>query len=215
MCEKKIKYPRTYHLPHSPGLMNDDRRHEDESFFEGKTVVVTEKRDGENCSMYRDAIHARSLDTQNHPSRDWVKALHGRIKYDIPEGLRICGENLYARHSIHYHHLPGTYFEVFSIWDRNVCLSWDETLLYVELLRLHTVPLIYEGVWARDAVHDAFNNHQAISKDEVEGYVVRVRDSFLYKDYKWCVAKYVRAKHVQTDEFWMSKPVVPNGLEAK
>lgn len=50
------------------------------------------------------------------PSRDWIKALHGQIAHEIPEGWRLCGENLYARHSIAYDALP-SYFTLFSIWD--------------------------------------------------------------------------------------------------
>ena len=36
----------------------------------GKQVIVTEKMDGENTSMYRHRIHARSIDSLPHPSRD-------------------------------------------------------------------------------------------------------------------------------------------------
>ncbi len=44
-----VKYPRTHHLPWSPGIHADDRVLTDLSAFEGKMVVVTEKLDGENC----------------------------------------------------------------------------------------------------------------------------------------------------------------------
>jgi len=46
---KLYKFPRIYHVPWSPNLQNDDRRHPDMSIFEGREVVVTEKMDGENC----------------------------------------------------------------------------------------------------------------------------------------------------------------------
>ena len=89
----------------------------------GREVVVTEKLDGENTTMYTDYIHARSLDSHHHPSRDWVKQLHGEIGYKIPVGWRVCGENMYARHSIVYYDLT-TYFYGFSIWDEtNTALS--------------------------------------------------------------------------------------------
>ncbi|MFT5465446.1 MAG: hypothetical protein ACI8UO_000541 [Verrucomicrobiales bacterium] len=57
-----IKYPRTLHLPWSPGSTNDDCFLNGVSHFEGREVVVTEKLDGENTSMYRGGIHARTLD---------------------------------------------------------------------------------------------------------------------------------------------------------
>ena len=99
------KYPRSPHLPWSEGGTSDDAYLFDTDHFAGKEVVITEKMDGENTSMYRDGIHARSIDGRHHPSRDWVKALHGKICLEIPEGWRLCGENLYARHSIAYEEL--------------------------------------------------------------------------------------------------------------
>lgn len=98
--ENRFKYPRTPHLPWSPGFTADDLRNKTTALFDGKEVVVTEKMDGENTTMYRDYIHARSVDGRSHPSRAWVKQLHGRICFDIPEGWRFCGENMYAQHSI-------------------------------------------------------------------------------------------------------------------
>lgn len=44
-----VKYPRTYHLPFSPGTTKDDRVLKDYSNFFGKEVVVLTKMDGENC----------------------------------------------------------------------------------------------------------------------------------------------------------------------
>lgn len=44
-----VKYPRTYHLPWSESLTDDDRYHPDVEFLNGKEVVITEKLDGENC----------------------------------------------------------------------------------------------------------------------------------------------------------------------
>lgn len=98
----RIKYPRTPHLPWSPGASLDDTRMADVRTFEGQEIVVTEKLDGENTTLSRDGLHARSLGPRPHPSRDWVKGLQGRIGYRIPGGWRLCGENLYARHSLAY-----------------------------------------------------------------------------------------------------------------
>ena len=39
----RYKYPRTYHLPFSPGFTSDDKVLKDDSQFYGKRVVVTEK----------------------------------------------------------------------------------------------------------------------------------------------------------------------------
>lgn len=205
-----LKYPRTYHFPWSENLQNDDRMHTNVGFFEGKHIVASTKMDGENCNMYRDKIHARSVDSGNHASRDWIKALHGRIAHEIPEGFRICGENLYARHSIHYKHLD-SYFQVFSIWDNNnIALSWEDTVEWCELLGLSTVPVLYDGIWDKEGVHLSYEHYCDYSLDDVEGYVVRIAGPIAYKDFRHSVGKFVRRHHVQTDQFWMSQPVVPN-----
>ncbi len=119
----QVKYPRTHHVPWSEGVNDDDRVLPTMTPFYKKRVIVTEKRDGENTSMYSDYFHARSIDGRSHPSRDWVKGFWAKIMGDIPEGWRVCGENLYAEHSIGYGNLL-TYFEGFSIWnERNICLE--------------------------------------------------------------------------------------------
>jgi len=208
---KYLKYPRTYHLSDSPNLQNDDRQHPDEKFFEGKQVVASLKLDGEGTTMYPDYIHARSLDSKHHESRSWVKALHGRLQRDIFPGWRVCGENLYAEHSIHYYNLED-YFYVFNIWNQlNFCLRIDETLEYCDLLGLHHVPIFYRGVWDREKIHQAFLDYD--TGDIKEGYVIRTEAGFYYRDYRRCTAKYVRKGHVQTSEFWMTKPVIPNDLK--
>ena len=123
------KYPRTYHFSWSPGLQNDDRRQEDYSVFETSPsgIVASLKMDGENTNMYSDRIHARSIDSKDHPSRHYVKGIWGDIRHSIPTGWRICGENLYGKHSIFYEDLE-SYFQVFSIWDEtNTCLDYGTT----------------------------------------------------------------------------------------
>ncbi|WP_444997397.1 RNA ligase family protein [Aliikangiella sp. IMCC44359] len=124
----RYKYPRTPHLPWSPGATRDDIRCVDSKIFEDRMVVVTEKMDGENATLYKNHMHARSIDSRHHPSRDWLKKFHASIAYNIPAGWRICGENLFAQHSIAYKNLS-SYFYGFSIWNEdNDCLSWKDTL---------------------------------------------------------------------------------------
>jgi hypothetical protein len=205
---KRFKYPRTRHLPWSPGASDDDLVADGVETFVGQRVVVSEKMDGENTTLYRDHVHARSIDSRHHPSRDWVKALQGRVGFSIPDGWRLCGENLYAQHSIAYDDLP-SYFLLFSIWDEaNRCLSWDDTLEWAALLGLATVPVLYDGLFDPTWFED-FD----VDTDACEGYVVRRADAFAFEDFSSHVAKWVRANHVQTDEHWMFEEVVPNGLE--
>jgi len=211
MESESQKYPRTFHLPWSREITDDDRVLQDIVQFSGKKVVVTEKMDGENCTMYRDDIHARSLDSGHHASRSWVKMKHGTIRGEIPEGWRICGENIYAVHSIKYAALP-SYFLVFSIWDeKNHCLDWGATKEWCQLLDLKTVPELYVGEWDEKAIRDLFTGTSKMGGEQ-EGYVVRTYEGFPFESFKDHVAKFVRKGHVKTDQFWMSKPVEPNKL---
>lgn len=205
---QRTKYPRTPHLPWSESATSDDKRLVDTGCFEGSDVVVTEKMDGENTTLYTDYIHARSLDSKHHPSRNWVKQLQGRIGYQIPEGWRICGENMYAQHSIAYDALE-SYFYVFSIWDEtNRCLSWDDTVEWAQMLNLTTPPVLYRGTWSEEKVQEL-----TFDPERMEGYVVRNTKGFAYQDFSRNIAKSVRANHVQTDEHWMHRAVVANQLK--
>jgi RNA ligase-like protein len=207
----RVKYPRTHHLPWSANVSSDDKIIPSLAGFEGQDIVVTIKMDGEQTSMYRDGFHARSIDTASHPSRDWLWGLHRRIGHEIPEGWRICGENLFAKHSIHYKNLPA-HFLVFSIWnEKNECLDWEETKFYCEVLGLKHVPEFYSGPWSESLIRDFhIDNHDG---DECEGYVVRVYRKFTFREFKDVVAKYVRKNHVHTHAHWMREAVVPNRLK--
>lgn len=209
--QKYIKYPRTYHLPWS-NLLKDDRMMKDDSNFVGKRVIVTLKMDGENTTMYNDHIHARSLDSASHETRKWVKGYWARISYLIDENMRICGENLYAVHSIKYDDL-NTYFQLFSIWIDNKCLSWDETVEYAGIMGIEMVPVIYDGVYDKEAIIKAFSKYESTN----EGYVIRIVDEFTYMDFKKSVGKFVRPEFRQvvnnSHGHWISKKVETNILK--
>jgi hypothetical protein len=211
LFSKYIKYPRTFHLPWSEGVHDDDKVMISLKGLEGQEVIVTLKMDGENTTMYRDYIHARSIQPKSHPSRDWVKNYHSEKKSDIPEGFRCCGENIYARHSIEYNNLE-SWFQLFSVWnDRNVCLSWDETLEWASLLGIKTVPVIYRGPWNETVIKKLFQ--PTFNNDPCEGYVVRVSRSFKYQEFRNVVGKFVRKDHVRTHGHWMRSRLEVNKLK--
>lgn len=64
-----VKYPRTYHLPWSHTTGSPDRFLPDVRHFAGIEVVITEKMDGENTTIYRDHVHARAIDGGSHKSQ--------------------------------------------------------------------------------------------------------------------------------------------------
>ena len=214
----RVKYPRTYHLSYSPGMNKDDRKIEDESIFHEKRVIITEKMDGENSTWYSDYTHARSINSGNHPSRNYMKSLWAQKGYNIPEGWRVCGENLYAKHSIHYTKENGnaldSYFYMFSIWDhQNMCLSWDETKEWAELLDLPLVPVLYDGIYNID-IMKTLSERVERSKNTTEGYVMRLADEFHYSEFRKSVAKYVRANHVINNHgHWTQRKIIPNEIQ--
>jgi hypothetical protein len=201
----KIKYPRTPHLMWSESISKDDRKLTSINHFIGKDIVMSEKRDGENSTLMRNCTYARSLNSIDHPSRHWLKGLWGNIRFDIPEGWRICGENLYAKHSISYTNLKN-YFEVFSIWnENNECLSYNETKEWCELLGLTMVPFLWKGIFDEN-----FLRNYKIDVDNQEGYVIRLSDKFKFEDFDKSVAKWVRKDHITSDKHWMYNKISPN-----
>ena len=213
-----MKYPRTFHLPWSPGATEDDKIQYDLSYFkEEPSIVILEKMDGENTTMTREACHARSLDSKSHPSRDWVKALWAQVRWNIPEGWRVCGENVYAQHSIPYDNLE-SYFLVFSIWDdTNFCLDWETTQSFCKEWGLQTVPVLFTTMFNEEMLR-SFHEDSSFAwcpfeKDTMEGYVIRPFYGFELTDFSKSVLKWVRSNHVTTDDHWMFKKLVVNGIK--
>lgn len=210
LMSEHVKYPRTPHLMWSEKLGKDDRVLESIDQFIGQEVVVTVKMDGENTTIYKDHIHARSLDSKHHPSRDWVKGLWGNISWMLDDDVRICGENMYAKHTIHYKNLE-SYFLVFSIWRENQCLSWDETVEYCDLLGLKHVPILYQGIFDYDHIRDIYRSTH--NGDDCEGYVIRLAKSFLYEDFGKSIGKFVSSRFQIGDSHWMYDKIIPNELK--
>lgn len=210
MTMKYKKYPRTPHLDISPGKNRNDIVLETSKLFLDKKIVVTEKMDGECTGMTRDTCHARSLDSQDHESRHWVKSLHSTICHDIPVGWKIFGENLYAKHTIKYENLK-SYFLVFSIWtDEQKCLSWENTKAWAKERSLATVDELYNDICHNKTL--TMLAKQIERKEKCEGFVVRTADSFHYDVFGINVAKWVRKNFVQTDQHWKFGEIVKNKM---
>jgi hypothetical protein len=210
LFSKYVKYPRTYHLPWS-NLLKDDRLMKDDSCFNEKEVVVTLKMDGENTTMYNDYIHARSINSGSHATRDRVKGIWSQISYLLDDDMRLCGENLYAVHTVKYENLP-SYFMIFSIWIGNTCLSWNDTIDFAGVLGLEVVPVIYSGKYDAGLIREAFKKYE----DSHEGYVVRLAEEFKYGDFRKSVGKFVRPEFRQmlnnSHGHWISKKIETNKL---
>ena len=205
------KYPRTYHLPWSLGRSSDDKVLQDISHFIGKRVVCTVKMDGENTTLYSNGYtHARSIDSRGGVDRDWVKTMWANIAHNLPPNWRVCGENLWAKHSIYYENLS-SYFMAFSVWDdNNFCLAWGDTLEYLNLLGLVHTKVIYDDIWDETKIR---NLHETLDLTKDEGFVIRLAEKFHYDNFTHSVAKFVRQSHIQTSTHWRHTVIVPNKLE--
>ena len=207
-----MKYPRTYHLPYSPGATKDDKKLQDDWFkyYQGKEIVITEKLDGENIHMNQKDCYARSdgAPTRSPWSRniwDPQEGLYWRIKTLIGSNETLFGENLYGEHSIHYDKLP-SYFHLFAVSTESVWESWQSVKLFGTILGVKTVPELWRGVVADEnslkTLVDFYTKEPSIYGDTREGVVIRITDSFPLDDFKHYVCKWVRPNHVQTDEHW-------------
>lgn len=216
---ERVKYPRTLHLPYSPGLQNDDRVQEDLSYLmAANTVVVTEKMDGENTTLYQDgSFHARSTSNlyreYQFPARDAAERLKYCYTFRGTESMRVCGELLSATHSVEYRDLID-YLYVFGVISNGVSNNWGYVSFVASLLKLPTVPVIYRGKFDTEVIHKAYVEYASKLNRESEGYVVRNYTSFPEKDFQLNVVKWVRKNHVQTDAHW-SRHISYNGLEGK
>ncbi|MFK3985281.1 RNA ligase family protein [Micromonospora sp. NPDC050397] len=192
------KYPRTHHLPDSPGATTDDRIVADLDGLTGE-LVVTEKMDGGNVTFTRDLMYARSVDSGTHAWDRPAKALWARVAHEIPYGWRICGESMWARRSVAYSGLAGV-FLVFAVWDTTHTLrSWDETVEWAMLLELPLVPVLHRGTDLATA-RAAWSRQR--DADDSEGFVVRTAAPIPEAEFGRRVAKWVRPEHVRTEASW-------------
>jgi hypothetical protein len=199
----RVKHPRIAHLPWSGHADDGDLRTTSVSTLVGREVVVLEKRDGENTTLYCDHHHARSVMSGAHPSRSKISALHAAVAAWIAPDMRICGENVSAVHSLRYHALRSI-FEVFSAWRGDMCLGWDNTEELAHDIGLSVVPVLWRGTWDDALVRSI--DVTRLAGDPCEGYVVRPAGSFTASEFADVVLK-LRAVRVTSDEHWMHKRV--------
>jgi hypothetical protein len=210
------KYGRTYHYPFSPGTSSDDRINLNywEDIKNIKTVIHTEKLDGENNCLSRFGVFARSHVAPT--TSPWTKSLRERwdlIKNDLGD-VEIFGENLYAIHSIEYRQLK-SHFYVFAVRSHDVWLGWEEVEFYAAMFDFPTVPVLkrvapiekstyQEEVMILVKQKSVFDSYDINTQTSCtcEGVVSRNEAAFNVDDFGQHVFKYVRKGHVKTDAHW-------------
>lgn len=212
-----MKYPRTFHLPFSPGAGSDDKITPSVDPILGQEVVITEKLDGSNCCLTKDQVFARTHATPaRHPSFNWVKQVHAGIAHLIEEDELIFGENCFAIHSIEYHGLP-SYFFAFGIFKNGYWLSWEEVKKRANELGLITVPELgffnfKTSKELQKAIEGVYSQPSVFGGDR-EGVVVRAITGFKEEDFETSVMKMVRKDHVQTEDHWMHQQIRPQKIK--
>lgn len=213
-----IKYGRTYHYPFSPGTTSDDRINSGywEYIKTMKSIVHTEKLDGENNCLSCYGVFARSHAAPT--TSPWTQDIRMRwemIKNDLGN-IELFGENLYAIHSIQYQKLEN-HFYVFAVRCMDKWLSWDEVKFYAALFDFPTVPELrtveVAALTAELLKADVLSFSQQtslLSSIDIhtnnpctcEGVVTRNVEEFSTNAFAENVFKYVRKGHVKTDEHW-------------
>jgi hypothetical protein len=209
---RRIKYPKTFHVPWSPGIKNDDKVQHNLSTLLAGEIVITEKMDGECTTGYPDGYaHARSCENARHEARSWFRQFWAHRYTSLPADLIVNGENLYAQHTVVYNDLL-SYFYGFAVWqDYDVCLSYDETLQWFDRLNIRPAPVLFRG---HMSLSDLKNFTYAKPVTEGEGYVIRRTCAFSRSDFSTHVAKW-RYNLVDEDaEHWLRRPVIKNGLRS-
>ncbi|WP_291721623.1 RNA ligase family protein [Bernardetia sp.] len=213
------KYPRTFHLPYSPKRGSDDKVLYSDSDFEGKKVVVMEKMDGENATLYTNHLHARSLDSTKDESHRWLERFRNYISSQLEslENWRLCGENLFYKHTIFYQDLQSIFLG-YSLWvekeGRNISLSWTDTKTTFESIGISYPTIIYEGVYDKKEILKNFEAYKNQKNRQVEGFVIRLEEAFLYEDFSKSVAKYVCDDfEITSSKHWRYEAKTLNQLE--
>jgi hypothetical protein len=212
------KYPRTFHLPWSPGGSSDDKVSKSVIPLLERDIVITEKIDGSNVCMTNKACFARThAHAPKHESFDALKALHAQYKFVMGHNQEFFGEWAYAEHSIHYTSLPA-YFLGFGVRDvlTKSWHNWDQVVSGLKLIGLVTVPVLFRGKVETEKELRKLTEELAAEPSRCggkrEGVVVRAVHSFTDQDFPKFVQKWVRKGHVQTDDHWTKKTIVRNGL---
>ena len=77
----------------------------------------------------------------------------------------------------------------------------------VKLLNLTMVRTVYKGIFDEKLIRNI-----QLPFDTDEGYVIRLAESFRYRDFKTSCGKFVRKNHVRTHGHWTNTHVEVNEL---
>jgi len=102
-------------------------------------------------------------------------------------------------------------FYVFSIWDGNKCLSWEQTEIWCNLLELKIVPVIYEGIYDQKSILDSFAEYG--KSEPTEGFVIRLKEEFSIENFENSLSKYVKKSFILPSDHWRYSKKIINKLK--
>jgi hypothetical protein len=143
-----------------------------------------------------------------------LKQKYAIVKHDIPKGMVIYGEWMYAVHSIEYDNLDD-YLMIFAVYD-NKWLSWNDVVDWSNLLNLHHVPVVKKNIVFKTEQEMQNITTKLAQKAISQGHeVIVLRLSNSFKDFSKSTAKYVREGHVQTNKHWKFQKIKVQKLKGK
>lgn len=218
MEPKSLKYPRTFHLPYSPGATSDDKIVSSSECLIHVPIIISEKLDGENSSLEHENVFARThAAPSKHPSADHLKKFHASIKHLIPSEVQLFCENVFAVHSIAYEALL-SYVYLFAVRQNDTWLAWEEVEGWAMTIGAPSVPVLFSGSAKSEkelkTLVEVHMKEQSVCGGQREGVVVRVASGFKDHEFPFKVQKCVRQSHVKTSNHWKNQPIVRNKLKA-
>ena len=189
-CARTIHVPRT--CPGRPGRRADDVR-----------VADLSRARRPRGRGHREARRREHHPVRRRPARPLAglgappvpglgQGPPGADRRRIPAGWRVCGENMYARHSIAYEDLD-SWFYGFSVWDRRALPGLGPDRRASCGLGVPAPPVLWRGHVRRAGAARA-----AVDPARQEGYVVRTVDGFAARRVR-AARRQVGAARARTD----------------
>jgi hypothetical protein len=215
-----MKFPRTRHFWFSPGAGSGDKIGTEYGMsgqFRNKTLVMTEKLDGENQFWSADEFHLRSESSTGGAIRSRAKSKWAEVKHLLPENIGVFVEDISNIHSIQYLDYSDTFYVIRAVNTKfNLYYDHEFTRYIANKIGLPSVPFIKEfkadtASGLKAAVMEEVYKPSLLG-GEREGVVVTcefnhtngtIPELPVWTDY---TGKWVRENHVRTDEHWSHNP---------
>lgn len=144
------KYPKTFHIEGSKGVVEDDQV----ALGDLEHVVVEEKLDGSEVSLFFESPCNLSVWHRNNPAtgeefgklKEWAYTNYGQLEELLGSRYVLFGEWLFAKHTVFYDQLP-SYLFAYDVWDseEGVWFSTSKRREFLSDLDIEHVPVVYEG----------------------------------------------------------------------